>query len=45
VTVKPASSTTNDQPELTDADVAPEASPAAEKPAKKSTAKTSKAKS
>ena len=28
VTIEPASSTTNDQPELTDSDVAPEASPA-----------------
>ena len=28
VTIEPASSTTNDQPELTDPDVAPEASPA-----------------
>ena len=42
VTVEPASSTTNDEPQLTDADVAPEASPAKTKSPK---AKAPKAKS
>ena len=40
VTVEPASSTTNDEPQLTDADVAPEASPAKTKKAKAPKAKS-----
>jgi hypothetical protein len=40
VTVEPASSTTNDQPELTDARVAPEASPAKTKKRRSKKAKS-----
>ena len=42
VTIEPASSTTTDEPQLTDSDVAPEASPAQ---TKSTTAKKPKAKS